>query len=126
MLLDIDGECYLFASGNNEGEMDTVEAAARAMCLSEGEDPDTMLGMQKAPLYGPRGYLVALPADQTFPAWGVYVPLAKTCLNAVAAPSQMMLTAGAKALQYYCDATPDKQAEAVWRAMHAVMLIERT
>jgi hypothetical protein len=105
--------------------MSKIEAAARAMCLSEGEDPDTVLALAKVPLYGPRGYLVAPPVDHNFPAWRCYTPLAQTCLGAVAGPTTAMLTAGVNALRYHCDATPELQAESVWRAMHAAMLAEQ-
>jgi len=107
--------------------MTKIETAARAMCLSEGEDPDTVLALAKAPLYGPRGYLVAPPVDQNFPAWRCYTALAQTCLKTVSEPSDAMVAAGVAA-GLVCEQqqdTPERTTIVVWRAMHAAMLAEQ-
>ena len=105
--------------------MSRIEVAARAMCLSEGEDPDTVLAAAKTPLYGPRGYLVAPPVDQNFPAWRCYTALARTCLGSQREPDEAMIDAGMDSMWRHLQRTDRDLVNDIWRSMIHAMLAER-
>jgi len=106
--------------------MGTVEMVARAMCFSEGEDPDTPLVPWHVPIIGPRGYCVAPPNEQVIAAWMVYARQARAAIEAMHEPSGAMIEAGMSAILLRTTGESGEVVREVWRAMTAAMMEQPT
>lgn len=74
------------------------ERCARAICLSEGVDPDMMCG----------GLGKLIPAGEQWPAWKVRLPQVDAVLATLTEPSKEMLKAMQKAMSPKHRPTPER------------------